>query len=229
MMTESNLIVSEKFYSIQGEGQTVGIPAVFLRLAGCNLDCTWCDSVEVWKKGTKTPFSEVISDEWVDRLRDGAHLIFTGGEPLLHQKKIIEYLEWFSNTYNFIPILEVETNGTILPEPSLRHVVDYWNVAPKLKNSNEPWDKRMDDVAITYFNSVKNSIFKFVIGNRAEFAEVLQDWKIINMNKIYLMPQGDSKAQLAKTYPLIAELAVDMGVKFSPRLHINIWNQKTGV
>lgn len=229
MTTESNLVVSESFYSIQGEGQTVGIPAIFLRLAGCNLDCTWCDSVEVWKKGTKTPFSEVLSDEWVDRLREGAHLIFTGGEPMLHEKKIVEYLDWFYSQYTFTPIIEVETNGTILPSAKLQTLVKYWNVAPKLKNSNEPWDKRMNEIAIKHFNRIDNSIFKFVIANRSEFAEILQDWGMIDMKKVYLMPQGDSKAELVKTYPRIAELAVDMGVRFSPRLHINIWNQKTGV
>jgi organic radical activating enzyme len=94
-----NLIVSEKFYSLQGEGQTMGIPAIFVRLAGCNLLCKsdhWvCDSIEVWRKGDKTPFEEVLSAKDVDRLMNGAHLIFTGGEPMLHQKKILEYLNWF--------------------------------------------------------------------------------------------------------------------------------------
>ena len=63
----SNLVVSEKFYSIQGEGISTGVPAVFLRLAGCNILCKgkgWiCDSIEVWKKGVKTEFKDVLSTE----------------------------------------------------------------------------------------------------------------------------------------------------------------------
>lgn len=58
------LNVSEKFLSIQGEGRTTGIPAIFLRLSGCNLLCkssNWiCDSIEVWRKGTKTSFDAVL-------------------------------------------------------------------------------------------------------------------------------------------------------------------------
>ena len=58
----NHLLVSEVFYSLQGEGSTMGIPAVFLRLSGCNLLCdgAWrCDTIEVWQKGHKTEFEDV--------------------------------------------------------------------------------------------------------------------------------------------------------------------------
>ena len=70
---KNKLVVSEKFYSIQGEGQTMGVPAVFLRLGGCNLLCKgkgWvCDSIEVWKKGVSTPFNEVLT-EYIEQLKN---------------------------------------------------------------------------------------------------------------------------------------------------------------
>ncbi|MEY4571373.1 MAG: Cellulophaga phage phiSM, partial [Bacteroidota bacterium] len=80
---ELRLPVSEVFYSIQGEGQTMGVPAVFLRLGGCNILCQskhWvCDTIEVWRKSKSTAFDEILSEEFTKRIiEDGAHLIITG-------------------------------------------------------------------------------------------------------------------------------------------------------
>src|SRR5215208_6307996 len=138
------LIVSEVFYSIQGEGQTIGIPAVFLRLGGCNILCksdSWtCDTIDVWKKGKITKFENVLGNEQesinnMSYLSMGAHLIITGGEPMMHKNAIILYLNWFRETYKFTPIVEIETNGTIIPDRILLDKIDYWNVSPKLSNS----------------------------------------------------------------------------------------------
>ena len=97
----TTLRVSEHFYSIQGEGPTVGVPAVFVRLQGCNLNCghqsgEWvCDTVDVWKKGI--PYSveawhELVNIHYGDALSMGAHLVITGGEPLIQQKKLLEFI-----------------------------------------------------------------------------------------------------------------------------------------
>jgi organic radical activating enzyme len=118
-----NLAVSEAFYSIQGEGASTGVPAVFLRLGGCNLLCKseqWtCDTIDVWSKSKSTLFEEVLKDEWVEQLRAGAHLVVTGGEPLAH-KNLSHFLFWFNLRNHFLPFTEVETNGTIAPPPYLR-------------------------------------------------------------------------------------------------------------
>ena len=89
----NKLPVSEVFYSIQGEGQTMGVPAVFLRLGGCNILCqseSWiCDTIEVWRKSKALPFEEVLGEEYEKLLLSkDVHLVITGGEPLLHQKMI---------------------------------------------------------------------------------------------------------------------------------------------
>ena len=107
---KDNLVISEKFTSIQGEGQTMGIPAIFVRLAGCNLLCKskhWvCDSIEVWQKGTATDFDKVLTLDEVERLKDGTHLIITGGEPLLHQKKVEAYIRWFVENITLFLLLK---------------------------------------------------------------------------------------------------------------------------
>ncbi len=230
------LSISEKFYSLQGEGQTMGIPSVFLRLSGCNLLCdgTWlCDTIEVWKKGVKTPFGSVLTDDMVRRLKDGAHLIITGGEPLLHQKNLARYLHWFEVTYDFIPTIEIETNGTIMPDTHdsiLLDYIKYWNVSPKLKNSGEPFDKRFKELVLKTLSELWGTSFKFVITDRTDYEEIITDFKdVIDFKKIILMPGGSSRKELDRTRQMVAELCIEVGHRYSSRLHINIWNQKTGV
>jgi 7-carboxy-7-deazaguanine synthase len=82
------MVITEIFKSIQGEGTRAGLPCIFVRLTGCNLRCTWCDTAYAFYGGTKTTVDEVIG-----RVRelaadpDGARRVslveITGGEPLL--------------------------------------------------------------------------------------------------------------------------------------------------
>lgn len=132
------LNISEQFYSIQGEGATVGVPAYFIRLQGCNLMCGgpsaslvkegkatwWCDTEAIWKKGIPTTNEELeqaIKDacnfSWV--LNGQIHLVWTGGEPTLPRarKSIIEFVDYLSNKYVKCNIYnELETNGTVVVE-----------------------------------------------------------------------------------------------------------------
>jgi 7-carboxy-7-deazaguanine synthase len=233
----NKLAVSESFYSIQGEGQTMGIPSVFLRLGGCNLLCEsagWrCDTIEVWSKSKSTDFIDVLSNEWVVRLRHGAHLVITGGEPMLHEKHIISYLDWFESRYNFLPIVEIETNGTIKPSIELSNKVKFWNVSPKLSSAGEQNTKQMriNEEALNKFSSFgEKTIFKFVICTDDDIAELLYDYsKYITKEQIVLMPAGSSQEELSKTRLLVAEKCRVLNVRYSERLHVVIWNLKTGV
>ena len=228
------LQVSEKFYSIQGEGVTMGVPAVFLRLTGCNLLCqseSWiCDTIEVWRKGKRTPFADVLSEDDVDALSDGAHLVITGGEPMLHEKKIIKYLKWFEQEYKFKPYVEIETNGTIKPKEDLWLYVEQFNVSPKLSTSGETKVRRINENALKWF-AQRNTIFKFVISTPTDVVELFTDFDIINErpSKIVLMPAGDDQDKLNKTRPMVMRLCMEQGLRYSDRLHIVAWNQKTGV
>jgi 7-carboxy-7-deazaguanine synthase len=232
-MKNRNLIISELFYSIQGEGQTMGIPAVFLRLSGCNILCKgkgWiCDSIEVWKKGIKTPFEEVLDSDLVQRLDNGAHLIITGGEPLLHQKKIVEFLEWFKQVNGWIPIVEIETNGTIIPIDGLTKLVAYWNCSPKLSTTGETRKRRYNEVALKKIQTLKNSIFKFVISEKADVLEMLNEFSVINMSQVVLMPAGENQELLNEKREMVLEQCIELGLRYCDRLHIVAWNKKTGV
>ncbi len=132
--------VAEIFYSIQGEGSLAGRPALFIRFAGCNLRCVWCDTISVWRKGKPYPFDDLIRriEEFAGRDID---IVFTGGEPLLHRmwiEKIVERLE------DAFLVYQIETNGTIPPGDFLSAREDvFFNVSPKLSSSGMPADRRI--------------------------------------------------------------------------------------
>lgn len=232
MKRDNILYISEKFYSIQGEGRTVGTPAVFIRLSGCNLLCksdSWvCDSIEVWKKGTKVSFENVLTEIEIQDLKNGAHLVFTGGEPLLHQESIASFIKFIQINYQFIPYIEVETNGTIEPIKRLFFYVKQWNVSPKLLSSGEAFEKRFFIDVLLRFNSL-NSIFKFVVHSELDVIEIFNNYGVLNKNKIYLMPAGDSQELLEEKRIEVIELCKKYVLKFTDRLHITAWNKKTGV
>lgn len=237
---EFRLPVSEVFYSIQGEGQTMGVPAVFLRLGGCNILCqskNWvCDTIEVWRKSKSTAFEDILSDEYIKRIvEDNAHLVITGGEPLIHQNNIENFIEWFRQTYKKLPIIEIETNGTIIPTYHLLQTVKYWNCSPKLSSAGEQNKKevRINFMALKQLDEVGvKTIFKFVVSNQDDIDEIFRDFEVGNLiskKNIVLMPAGSSQDELKETRLFVAEKARDLGVRYSDRLHVVIWNLKTGV
>jgi 7-carboxy-7-deazaguanine synthase len=99
--------VIEIFRSIQGEGRSQGFPSIFLRLAGCNLDCAWCDTRYAREGGTPLPCSEILHT--IASL-GGNRLCITGGEPLLQWDQLLPLVERLQDTGYHI---EIETNGTI--------------------------------------------------------------------------------------------------------------------
>lgn len=251
------LPISEVFYSLQGEGRTTGHPSIFVRLTGCNLMCggygtqkdgqlhdgaTWrCDSIEVWTKGTEKPFEDILNANQLERLRNGANLIITGGEPMLYQSRILGFIEYlddllYSNNHsktfkdNFFYV-EVETNGTIMPTKQFLDEIDQFNVSPKLSNSGMPLDKRCKPNVLTEIDNEANKVqYKFVISSQKDLDEMEKDFlPHISRDKICLMPAGSNQEELSETYPIVAELCKYANYKFSQRLHIDIWNKKTGV
>ncbi|AGF91622.1 queuosine biosynthesis QueE radical SAM [Cellulophaga phage phi47:1] len=230
------LNVSEKFLSIQGEGRTTGIPAIFLRLSGCNLLCkssNWiCDSIEVWRKGTKTSFDAVFTDVEIERLKTHrVHLVITGGEPLLHMAKIEKFLEWLQLEKKLFPVIEIETNGTITPSDVLLWRIRHWNCSPKLSNSGESKHRRINVEALNKMSQYKGNIstFKFVISHADDLIEIANDFDFINQKDIILMPAGATRDELTETRKIVVEQCINLGLRYSERLHIVIWNQKTGV
>jgi organic radical activating enzyme len=253
LTTSNKIAVSEYFYSLQGEGRTMGIPAIFLRLTGCNLMCggygvekdgilrdgaSWvCDTIAVWIKGTTYSFEELVDllnqkINFIQRLNEGVHLVITGGEPLLQQNRIVSFLEYLERNYACKPILEIETNATIVPSVELDSMVHYWNTSPKLKNSGMPEKERIKAEALSFFYENSKTMFKFVISEFADWEEIKTDFidtVLVKKEQIVLMPAADSLENLLKKNQLVAEICIQHQIRMCTRLHVEIWNQLTGV
>ena len=239
----NKLAVSEQFYSIQGEGKTMGVRAVFLRLAGCNLMCggmgtqfdgelhngaKWrCDSIEVWMKGKQKEFEDVLEKDLIDELRQGAHLVITGGEPLMQQAGIINFIYYLINERKINPFIEIETNGTILPNENLLKLVSQWNVSPKLLSSGNEKQIAIKDDVLSLLSGF-NTQFKFVVDSEEDLSEILELDGIPN-SKVWLMPAGENETLLKQKAEKVAEICKQHKFNYSHRLHITLWNQKTGV
>jgi 7-carboxy-7-deazaguanine synthase len=249
-MQKQRLVVSEQFYSLQGEGPSVGRPALFLRLAGCNLNCTGfsyvdpsngehlgCDTKLVWQKGKAYSIDALLNewqrDSWLEKLTAGVHLVITGGEPLLQQSQLEYFLRSLDlSLQSSLSYLEMETNATLLPNAYLSERINQFNVSPKLSSSLEPKAKAYQEKILQHFVDRPQAIFKFVIQSEKDVIEVIEHYqKPFNIppQRIWLMPEGGTLATLQPKMPMVAELCKQYHFNFSPRLHIHLWDQATGV
>ena len=99
--------IAEIFKSLQGEGRNQGKPCLFIRLAGCNLSCRWCDTAYARDGGTEMRCGEVLEFCW----RENPRLVcITGGEPLLQKEALLRLLPSLHKRGTDV---DIETNGTI--------------------------------------------------------------------------------------------------------------------
>jgi 7-carboxy-7-deazaguanine synthase len=166
------MTITEIFRSIQGEGTRAGLPCIFVRLTGCNLRCTWCDTAYAFHGGTKMSVEEVLAR--VDQLstspaqtQPGAAgnpqklllVELTGGEPLLQPEVIPLAQKLLDSGYRVM----VETSGerpvAVLPRDVIK-IVDV-----KCPDSGEPNTFQMENLAAL---DSKDEI-KFVISSRRDY------------------------------------------------------------
>src|SRR5438270_5071602 len=83
--------IIEIYRSIQGESSFAGVPCIFLRLAACNLRCSWCDSEYTFTGGKKMSADEV--EQEVLKLSSAGLVEFTGGEPMLQERELVPLME----------------------------------------------------------------------------------------------------------------------------------------
>lgn len=222
------LKLSEIFYSLQGEGIDVGKPAVFIRTALCNLSCVWCDTKYTWD-WNHYDYDREVSEMTVPEILEQVsgfntkHCVITGGEPLIQQMKLIPLLSNLKSKGYFV---EVETNGTILPSAMLEKFVDRWNVSPKLENTSTSKQHREVQSCLEYFAKNSKAYIKFVICERSDIAEVktLIGKYMLKRQRIILMPEGNSAAEIVEKSKWLAEICLKNGYRLSVRLHTLIWS-----
>ncbi len=224
-------LITEQFLSLQGEGRSIGKPAYFIRFAGCNLWCRWCDSMHSVDPQLYLGKTGPIDCE---KIPDHCNLIIlTGGEPTLFDLSEVRSRLLVGNPKR---IFEVESNATIFPENIVDNFV--WNLSPKLKSSeqkNEILEKsRLQKISVwaEYAKNRDNVSFKFVLTDPNDLQEVEQLIKEnqILPNMVYLMAEGQSReSQQLQKVEWIIEACKNKGFNFSPRLHILFWGDQRGV
>jgi 7-carboxy-7-deazaguanine synthase len=228
--TASDLLVSEVFRSIQGEGASAGEKATFLRLAMCNLSCSWCDTPYTWDFKRYRKADEVHPrpiESIAEMLGDPERLIITGGEPLLQQKALASLLARIPTR----TAVEVETNGTIAPWPALLKRVNQWNLSPKLPSSGETEERAIDADVLQTFLATGQAWLKLVVENDADLsvADDLIDQLCWPRERVLMMPQARTRVELKARAPWVEARATERGLAISPRLHILRWDQKRGI
>jgi 7-carboxy-7-deazaguanine synthase len=151
--------ITEIYKSIQGESSYAGLACVFIRLTGCNLRCSWCDSEYTFTGGQKMTPEEVAAE--VEHLSPYGGLVeITGGEPMLQEKEVIPLMDRLLNSgYTVL----LETSGERPLDKVPREIIKIVDV--KCPNSGEPDTFRMENLdALTSRDEVK-----FVLSDRVDY------------------------------------------------------------
>jgi 7-carboxy-7-deazaguanine synthase len=237
------LPINELFYSLQGEGTLAGTASVFVRTSGCNLRCWFCDSYHTsWEPTHAWMDVETIVDE-VRSYDTADHVVLTGGEPLIHNESVALLDELADYGYH----TTVETNGTVYRDAA----IDLASISPKLASSTptparDPsgdgeWadrheERRIDMDALGRLVDDYDSQLKFVVTGPDDMAEIdtLVDHvrdrthTAVADSDVLLMPEGTTQDELAETRTTVAELAMESGYRYTPRLHVDLWNDAPG-
>ena len=214
--------------TIQGEGIHTGYRVGFLRLAGCNLSCSWCDTPYSWdwerydrnEESHKMLISEVaeqLKAMQVDRL------VLTEGEPMMQQWafKDIQAATGMK--------IDIETNGTRTPTAEAEAAVDMFCVSPKLAHGGDPEERRIVLPALKRFAELASegkAMFKFVAQSEEDFPQIenLIELAGIPNNAVWIMPEGANPIRHMETTHRIADAVIERGWNLSMRLHLLIWN-----
>ena len=283
---------SEAFYSVQGEGNFVGVPSVFLRTFGCNFRCQGFGLDRGWQRQKYNPevenliasdihkqdiafeelpivhtgcdtyasiypeFKKFMMDRTVDEvvehilsltpenswtMKNGqdVHLVITGGEPMLWQKFWPELFE--HPRMKDLKNVTFETNST---QPLQKDFSDYlyaqktfrvtWSCSPKLTVSGESWDDAIRPEIVSSYYSVtgSNLYLKFVVADAMDVDEVTEavaQYRTRGIEcPVYIMPLGGRSEEYSLNTQTVAELAMERGWRYSPRLHVDIFGNAWG-
>ena len=151
--------ITEIYKSLQGESTHAGLPCVFVRLTGCNLRCSWCDSEYTFHGGRKMALEEVCDE--VKRLSPGGGLVeITGGEPMLQEREVVPLMQrLLDDGYRVL----LETSGERPLERVPAGVIKIVDV--KCPNSGEPDTFRLENLQTL----IAHDEVKFVLSGRADY------------------------------------------------------------
>lgn len=225
------LRLSEVFDSLQGEGVNVGKPCRFVRLALCNLHCHYCDTKYTWdfeQFDYGREVREASLPSVVQQLLEApaGHVVVTGGEPLLQQRALAKVFERVPAEL----FIEIETNGTRVPLPSLLERVNQWNVSPKLSSAGDSEALRIRPDALVALRDSGRAYLKLVVKSEQDRdeAEALRERFGFARERTLLMPEASTPEELQARSPQVAAWSQALSVRFSSRLHVTLWGGRRG-
>ena len=211
----STLRINEIFYSIQGESSRIGMPTVFVRLTGCPMRCTYCDTAYAFHDGQQKEIEEIIQEI---KKFDTNYVTVTGGEPLA-QKNCIELMNQLCELGYQVSL---ETGGALDIKDVHSKVKIILDV--KTPKSNEDKNNFWPNLA----NIKPNDEIKFVIQDYEDFSwsmDIIEKYQL-NQNQILFSPVYNVLAseQLAEWI-----LKHQLNVRLQLQLHKILWGEKKGV
>ncbi len=207
--------LSEIFYSLQGESSYAGLPCVFVRLAGCNLRCTYCDTKYAYEPEFVLSIEEILKE--VEKYHPVKLIEITGGEPLLQTDSVELMKLLIKINYNVL----LETNNSIslkdVPQEVIK-IVDFKTPSSGMCNSIL-WDN------IKYFSD--HDELKFVIADRQDF-----DWSIGIIKKYKLQNQNILFSPIYKIMDkqVLADWILEkkIPIRLNLQLHKLVWDTIKG-
>jgi len=223
------LKIAELFYSLQGEGSLVGVPSVFIRTAGCNLRCGWCDTPYTsWQpEGVEMELDRILDEVKAHPTR---FAVVTGGEPMI-SPEIVPLTERLGALGMHVT---VETAGTVF-QPVY---CDLMSISPKLSNSVPEGRFAAQHERLRIQPAVLRDLIgryayqlKFVVENPEDLDEIRELIESIRASRdnVILMPEGTEAERLRARSLWLAEICKEEGFRFSPRLHVDLWGNQRGV
>ena len=232
------MVINEIFYSLQGEGFLAGVPSVFVRLAGCPLQCRWCDTKYAWNQraGKDYTVAEIVEtalhkespgQQWPCKF-----IVITGGEPMINPDlpQLVRQLKTAGKH------ITIETAGiAYIPDMPC----DLMSISPKLSNSTPAdakasaghKDSRLDIAVLQELVDNYKYQLKFVVDSTDDLPEIQQTIEKIdsvNPEKVMLMPQAVTRDELLTKSPIVAKMCRQTGYAFSQRLQVLLWNNQRG-
>jgi len=209
------LVVTEIFYSLQGEGPFVGLPSVFIRLGGCIEPlCPWCDTEYAWHEFMEMGLAEIMVEVNRYACKD---VVITGGEPFLQWELGLKDLhcELVKSGYRIF----YETSGKV----DIPGLVDA-TIVMSPKNIEGQWHLPLENI-------LKAHYYKFVADTDASLNEIDRFVKdhAIAKDQVFIMPQGKTRAEQLKRMKTIFSFCREHGYRMTPRLQVLIFDDKRGV